>query len=205
MLGQNFGTIPVLTLGHHFCPVLALGRLHPHIGTIQLGLHLGFELGKKSCPEGSIQDRGAEDVQSGLGDGALGHVIHTIGYRQGKREVYCFVGGILLEGEGVYTRDVTCLEGRAIAVAGRHLNGGGINEADESAGILDGNVFRAEEPGVIAAMTDKELMFDASIRVRKGAALWLEDGVDTFVRRHDVEPCKEVVIHQSNDALCCGK
>jgi hypothetical protein len=62
-----------------------------------------------------------------------------------------------------------------------------------------------KEPGVVAATSDEELLFDAGVRVGEGAALWLEDWVNAFVRRNDVEPCEEVVIRQSNDALHGGK
>jgi len=54
-------------------------------------------------------------------------------------------------------------------------------------------------------MSNKELMFDAGVRVSEGAALWLEDGADRFVRRNNIEPRKDVVVYQSSDALCGGK
>ena len=58
-----------------------------------------------------------------------------------------------------------------------------------------------EEPGVIAAMLNKELMFEARVGVHEGTALWLEDRLDALVRSDNVEPHKEVVVCQGNDAL----
>ena len=116
-----------------------------------------------------------------------------------------FVGSVLLEGGGVCTRDVGCLEGGVRVVAGQYLGSGGINETDKGAGYVNGNVLSAEEPGVVAAMPDEELLFDAGVRVGEGTALWLEDGSDTLVGRDDVEPCEEVVVRESNDTFRCGE
>ena len=103
------------------------------------------------------------------------------------------------------TRDVGCLEGGARAVAGRYLGSGGIDKTDKGAGYVDGNVLHVEEPGVIAAVPDEELLFDAGVRVGEDTALWLEDGSDTFVGRDNIEPCKEVVVCESNDAFRGGE
>ena len=46
-VGPHVGTVPVLAPGHLFCPALALWRSHPHVGTMQWVLRLGFGLGKK--------------------------------------------------------------------------------------------------------------------------------------------------------------
>lgn len=54
---------------------------------------------------------GVENVQGGLSDGTVGHVVDAKGDRQGEMEVYHFVGGIVLEVEGIGTCDVGCLEG----------------------------------------------------------------------------------------------
>ena len=59
-----------------------------------------------------------------------------------------------------------------------------------------------EEPGVIAAMPDEELVLDACIWVGECTALWLEDGANAFVWGDNVELCEEVVVCQSNDMLC---
>ena len=48
-------------------------------------------------------------------------------------------------------------------------------------------------------------MFNAGVRVGEGTALWLEDRGDAFVRGDHVEPREEVVVRQSNDALCGGE
>ena len=101
---------------------------------------------------------------------------------------------VLFESEGMGTRDVGGREGGAGAVAGGYLQGGGVDEADKGASDVDGDVLRAEEPGVIAAMPDKELLFDPGVLVRECAALWLEDGSDAFVGRDDVEACEEAVV-----------
>jgi hypothetical protein len=55
------------------------------------------------------------------------------------------------------TRDVGGREGGARAVAGWYLHRGGIDEADKGAGDIDCDVFRTEEPGVIATVPDEEL------------------------------------------------
>jgi hypothetical protein len=166
----------------------------------------GLVIGEDACcPEGSIRDRGVEDVLSGFGDGALGRVIDTEGDQEGKRAVHHFVGGILLESEGVCNRDVGYLEGGARAVAGRYLGRGGIDEADKGAGDIDRNILCVEELGVIAAMPNKEFLFDAGVWVGEGTALWLEDGLDVFVGRDDVEPCEEVVVRESNDTFRGGE
>ena len=91
------------------------------------------------------------------------------------------VSGVLLESEGMGTRDVGGREGRAGAVAGWYLQGRGVDEADKGTRYVDGDVLHAEELGVIATMPNEELLFDPSVRVGECAALWLEDGSDTFV------------------------
>ena len=49
-------------------------------------------------------------------------------------------------------------------------------------------------------MLDKELLFNASVRISEGTALRLEyEG--TLVGHDDIEPCDEVVVHESNDVL----
>jgi hypothetical protein len=50
-------------------------------------------------------------------------------------------------------------------------------------------------------MLNKELMFEARVGVHEGTALWLEDRLDALVRSDNVEPHKEVVVCQGNDAL----
>ena len=50
-------------------------------------------------------------------------------------------------------------------VAGWYLDRGGVNEADEGAGDVNGDELRAEEPGIIASVSEEEFLFDASIRV----------------------------------------
>jgi hypothetical protein len=117
--------------------------------------------------------------------------------------VHHFVGGVLLESEGVCTRDVGCLEGGARAIAGWYLNRGGINEAGKGAGYVDGNVLRAEELGVVATMSNEELSFDAGVRVGEGTALWLEDRADALVGHDNVETCEEVVVRESNVLIRC--
>lgn len=116
-----------------------------------------------------------------------------------------FVGSVLLEGEGVCTRDVGCLEGGARTVAGWYLDQGEVNKADKGAGDVDGDVLRTEEPGVVASVSDEELLLDASIRVDEGTAVWLDDGSDALVGRDDVETCEEVVVRESNDTFHGGK
>jgi len=119
--------------------------------------------------------------------------------------VHHFVGGVLLESEGVCTRDVGCLEGGARAIAGWYLNRGGINEAGKGAGYVDGNILRAEEPRVVATVPDKELSFDAGVQVGEGTALWLEDGADALVGRDDIETCEVVAVRESNDPFHGGE
>ena len=58
---------------------------------------------------------------------------------------------------------------------------------------------------VCSTVPDEELLLDSGIRVGECAALWLEDGSDTLVWHDDVEACKEVVVHQCNDALRGGE
>ena len=110
-----------------------------------------------------------------------------------------------MEIKGGCARDVCRREGRVSAVAGRDLARGGIDEADKCAGNINRNVFRVEEPGVIAAVPDRELMLESCVRVGEGATLWLEDWSNVFVWGDNVEPCKKVVVHQSNDVLCGGE
>jgi hypothetical protein len=138
------------------------------------------------------------NFQGRLCDGTFGHVIYTKGDRQSKRRVDCFVGVVFLEVEGTGTSDVGCHEDGARVVAGQDLNGGGIEEVDECAGSFDKNVFSTKEAGIIATMPNQELVFDASVGVGDGAALWLDDGADAFVRCDDVEICTKFVICQSN-------
>ena len=88
-------------------------------------------------------------------------------------------------------------------VARRDLAGGSIDETDERAGDVDRDVFRAEEPRVIAAVPDKEFVLDSG--VGEGTALWLEDGSNAIVWGDNVESCEQVVVCQSNDVLCGGE
>jgi hypothetical protein len=55
------------------------------------------------------------------------------------------------------TRDVGGREGGARAEAGWYFQGGGVDKADKGSSDVDGDVLRAEEPGVVAAMPDEEL------------------------------------------------
>ena len=107
------------------------------------------------------------------------------------------VSGVLVEGEGTGTRDVDGREGGARAVAGWYLCRGGIDEADEGAGDVDGNIFRVEEPRVVATVPDEELLFDSSVQVGECAALWLEDGPDMLVGRDDVEACERLLFERA--------
>ena len=66
------------------------------------------------------------------------------------------------------------------------------------------NVFSMKEPGVVAAVLNEELVLNTSVRVGEGTVLWLEDGANASVRCDNIEPHKEVVVCQSNDALCGG-
>ena len=115
------------------------------------------------------------------------------------------VGDAVLKIEGGCTRDVCRREGRACAVARRDLAGGSIDETDERAGDVDRDVFRAEEPRVIAAVPDKEFVLDSCVGVGEGTALWLEDGSNAFVWGDNVESCEQVVVCQSNDTLRGGE
>ena len=58
-----------------------------------------------------------------------------------------------------------------------------------------------KEPPIIASTPKEELMFEASVRVCGGKALWLEDGVDVPAQCDDVELHEEVVFQKSNDVL----
>ena len=115
------------------------------------------------------------------------------------------VGDTILKIEGGCTCDVCCREGRACAVARRDLAGGSIDETDERAGNIDRGIFRTEEPRVIAAVPDKEFVLDSCVGVGEGTALWLEDGSNAFVWGDNIESCEQVVVCQSNDALCGGE
>jgi hypothetical protein len=165
-------------------------------------IRAGLVVGKDArCPEGSIQDSGIEDVLGGFGDGSFGRVIDTKGNPECEWEVHCLVSGVLDEGEGMGTHDVGGREGGARAVAGWNLHRGGIDEADEGASDINGDVFREEEPRVVATVPDEELLFDSGVRVGECAALWLEDGPDMLVRCDNVEACKEAVAQESNVAF----
>ena len=79
-----------------------------------------------------------------------------------------------MESEGVYTHDVRCLDGRASGVVGQYLGRrGGIHEANKGAGGIDRDVLCVWELGVVAAMPEEELLFNASVRVGEGTALRL--------------------------------
>ncbi len=54
-------------------------------------------------------------------------------------------------------------------------------------------------------MPVKELMLDTCVWVVEGTVLRLEDRANVRVWGDDIETCKEVVVRQHNDALCCGK
>ena len=165
-------------------------------------VRVGSIVGKDAAgPEGVILDGGLKEIHAGLRDSDLGRVIDAEGDRQGEREEDHLVGGALLEIECGGSRDVSHREGRTGAVAGRDLCGGGVDEARKGARDFDWHILRTEEPGVIAAMPNEELVLEAGVGVRKGTALRLEDGLDALVRSDDVEPRKEVVVCQGNDAL----
>ena len=115
------------------------------------------------------------------------------------------VGDAVSKIEGGCTRDVCRHEGRACTIARWDLAGGSIDETDERAGDVDRDVFRAEEPRVIAAVPDKEFVLDSCVGVGEGTTLWQEDGSNAFVWGDNVESCEQVVVCQSNDALCCGE
>ena len=63
----------------------------------------------------------------------------------------------------------------------------------------------AEEPGVVAAVNEEKLVFEARVGVGEGSALWLKDGADTFSRSDNIESCEEIVVCQNNDMLQGGK
>ncbi len=115
------------------------------------------------------------------------------------------VGDAVLKIEGGCTRDVCRREGRTCTVARRDLAGGSIDETDKRAGDVDRDVFRAEEPRVIAAMPDKEFVLDSCVGVGEGTALWLEDGSNAFVWGDNIESCEQVVVRQSDNAPCGGE
>ena len=73
----------------------------------------------------------------------MGGVVDAEGYRECQREVYRFVGDSFLEVEGVCAGYVGSGEGRAGAVAGRYLGGGGVDEADKCAGDFDRSKLRS--------------------------------------------------------------
>ena len=158
-----------------------------------------------ACPEGTVRDRGVEDVHGGLGDCAFGGVRDAVRDRQRERNVDRLVGGAFLEVEGGGTRDVGCREGGARAVASRDDGCGGVNEADVRAGDFDRGVLGLEVPGVVAAVADEVLEFDPGIGVSERAALGLEDGTDALVWRDHVEPGEQVVVRQRKDALGRGE
>ena len=165
-----------------------------------------FVVGEETaCPEGTVRDRGFEDVHCGLGDCTFGGVGNAVRDRQRERNVYRLVGGAFLEIEGGGTRDVGCREGGARAVASRDDGCGGVNEADVRAGDFDRGVLGLEVPGVVAAVTDEVLEFDPGVGVSERAALGLEDGTDALVGRDHVEPSEQVVVRQREDALGGGE
>ena len=85
--------------------------------------------------------------------------------------------------------------------AGKYVVGGNVTDTRKCAGNVDGDVLHAEEPWVIAAVGKEELEFETRVRVGEHAVLGLEDGADAFAKGNDIESHKEVVVHQSNDAL----
>ena len=103
------------------------------------------------------------------------------------------------------TRDVGGRKGGARAEAGWYFQGGGVDEADEGTRYVDGDVLRAEEPGVVATVPDEEFLLDSGVWFGERAALWLEDGSDAPVGRDDVEACEEAVVRESNDAFRSGE
>ena len=58
--------------------------------------------------------------------------------------------------------------------------------------------------GVIAAMAEEILVFNAGVGIGECTLLWLEDGADTFVSCVNVESCKEGVVGQGGDMLGGG-
>ena len=152
-------------------------------------------------PEGVILDGGVEDIHAGLHDGALGCVIDAKGNQQVEREVDHLVGGALMEIECGGTQDVGHHEGQTGAVAGRDLCEGCVDKHAKVPVTLIGTILCTEEPGVIAAVPNKELMSEARVGVHESTVLWLEDGLDALVRSDNVEPHKKVVVCQGNDAL----
>jgi hypothetical protein len=115
------------------------------------------------------------------------------------------VGDVFLDVEGCGTRDVGAGKDGAGAVASGDVGCGCVGNAHEGAGNFKGNIPCMKEPRVIAAMPKEELMFEASVRVRDGTVLRLEDGVDVLVKGDDVEPHEEIVVQQSNDMLHSGE
>ena len=75
----------------------------------------------------------------------------------------CLVLDAFLKVKGVSTHDVGHCEGRAQEVAGQDLGRGGVDKAEKCVSNFDGNVFQAKEPGVVAAMPDKELMLNTGV------------------------------------------
>jgi hypothetical protein len=77
---------------------------------IVLRLFVGQEAPR---PEGAIHDGSVEDVHGGLGEGTLGGVVDSEGYRECQREVYHLVGDPYLEVKGVCACYVGSGEGGA--------------------------------------------------------------------------------------------
>ena len=73
------------------------------------------------------------------------------------------------------------------------------------AGYADRGILRVEEVGVIAPVADGVLVLDSRIGVGEGAALLLEDGVDTLVWHDHVETREQVVVCQCSDTLGRGE
>ena len=77
------------------------------------------------------------------------------------------------------------------------------NSGEHVCGI-DGGVLRMQEAGVIAAVAEEELLFEACVGICECVALRLEEWVEAIAGCDDIEPHKAVVAGESNDVLCHG-
>ena len=83
--------------------------------------------------------------------------------------------------------DILSCKGSACMEAGGYIIGADICDAGKYLGGINRGVFCMQEPGVIAAMTEEVLVFNAKVSIGEHASLWLEDGADAFVRGDDIE------------------
>ena len=88
--------------------------------------------------------------------------------------------------------------------AGGYIISADICEAGKYLGGINGGVFQVQEPGVIAAVAEEVLLFDAGVGIYKCALLWLDDGVDAFASCDDIESCEGGVVGQGSDMLGSG-